>query len=155
MLPWGNVGDCTQNFTRNEVFDYTAVLSPEKCAEPSYTDTVIPSGCTTVGYVEHVCAGCGHTWRDSFTLPTHKPGDWVVTKEATFEESGVRTQSCTVCGEIVAEEVINPHVAGEWELVQEPGYNVPGLYRQVCTDCGAVLAEEPAPALIPVSSICP
>ena len=82
MLPWGNIGDCTQDFVRNEVFDYTAVLRPEKCAEPSVTDTVHTPDCTAAGYTEHVCAGCGYTWRDSFKLPAHTPGEWVVTKMA-------------------------------------------------------------------------
>ena len=153
MLPWGNIGECTQNFVRNEVFDYTAVLRPEKCAEPSVTDTVYSPDCTNAGYTEHTCAGCGYTWRDSFTLPAHQPGEWVIARDATFEESGLRTLSCTVCGQILQEEEIAPHVAGEWQLVKEPEYNVPGLNQQLCTDCGAVLAEEPIPALVPVSSI--
>ena len=153
MLPWTNVSECSQNFVRNEVFDYNAVLRPEKCAEPSCTDTVRQADCTDAGYTEHVCSGCGHTWRDSFVPVTHQPGEWVVTKEATFEESGVRSLPCSVCGQIIRQEVIPPHVAGEWELVRQPDYNVPGLYQQRCTDCGQVLAEEPVPALIPVSSI--
>ena len=153
MLPWGNVGECTQNFVKNEVFDYTAVLRPEKCAEPAYTDTVYSPDCTSIGYTEHVCADCGYTWRDSFTLPAHQPGEWTVTKDATFEESGTKTLSCAVCGQVLQEEVINPHVAGEWQEVQPADYNTPGLMQQLCTDCGAVLAEEPLPALVPVSSI--
>jgi len=153
MLPWTNVSECTQDFVRNEIFDYDAVLRPEKCAEPSYTETVQSADCTHVGFTEHVCTVCGNTWRDSFVPVTHQPGEWVVTKEATFEESGLRTLSCTLCGQRIREEVIAPHVAGEWTLVREPDYNVPGLYQQLCTDCGAVLAEETIPALVPVSSI--
>jgi hypothetical protein len=36
----------------------------------------------------------------------HKPGDWIITKEATYTAAGERVKKCTVCGEITATEVI-------------------------------------------------
>ena len=36
----------------------------------------------------------------------HTPGDWVVVQAATTMEEGLREQYCTICGEMVASEVI-------------------------------------------------
>lgn len=36
----------------------------------------------------------------------HTAGDWIVTKEATYTQSGEREKKCSVCGEVVATEVI-------------------------------------------------
>ena len=41
FLTWTNITECTADFQRNEIFDYSAAVKPEKCAEPSYTDTVV------------------------------------------------------------------------------------------------------------------
>ncbi len=148
MLTWTSVTDVTVNFQRNEVFDYSAVLRPEKCAVPTLTETVHTADCHDVGYTEHTCTVCGNTWRDSFVPQAHVPGEWIVSTPATYTESGVRVQLCSLCGKTLREEVIAPHVDGEWVTAVEPGYGQPGLMQLLCADCGAVLAEEPTPALI-------
>ena len=60
FLTWTNITECTADFQRNEIFDYSAAVKPEKCAEPSYTDTVVTGNCDTFGYTEHTCAVCGY-----------------------------------------------------------------------------------------------
>ena len=153
LLIWTDTAENTAAFTPNEVFDYSTPLRPEKCAEPQYTETVQTADCEHIGYTEHTCTGCGYTWRDSFSGITHSPGDWTVTKEATYTDSGVRARLCTICGQVVEEETINPHVAGDWATAREPDYGKDGLEQLICTDCGAVLEERTLPGLIPVSSI--
>ncbi|MBQ7738008.1 MAG: Ig-like domain-containing protein [Oscillospiraceae bacterium] len=144
---------CQPSFIRDEVFDYTAVLSPEKCSEPHIVDEVTSFSCSEIGYTTHTCTVCGNTWRDSFTLGAHTPGEWVVIREATTEESGLKAQSCSVCGQVIAQEEIPPHVPGDWVVVRDPGYGTTGLRQILCRDCGAVLEEEEMAALIPVSNI--
>ena len=153
LLLWTDTAGNTADFAANEVFDYTTPLRPEKCAEPQYTETVHVSDCEHGGYTEHVCSGCGYTWRDGFSGVTHAPGDWTVTKEATYTESGVKARLCTICGQVVEEAVINPHIAGDWVTAREPDYGADGLEQLICSDCGAVLEERTLPGLIPVSSI--
>jgi uncharacterized protein YjdB len=153
LLTWTDTAANTADFIRDEVFDYSVPLRPEKCEEPVYTETVQTADCYQIGFTEHTCTGCGNTWRDSFVPITHQPGDWVVTQDATYTESGIKAQICTVCGQVVAEQVIAPHVAGEWTVTKEPDYGVEGLEQLLCSDCGAALEERTLPALIPMSRI--
>lgn len=154
MLTWTSLSENAVNgFERNEIYDYSAVLRPERCAEPVLTETVRAAGCDGCGYTEHTCTVCGNTWRDSFVPETHEPGEWVVTKEATYTESGVRAQQCVLCGKTLREETIAPHVDGEWIVAREADFGVPGLMQLLCADCGAVLAEEPTPARIPADRV--
>lgn len=157
--PGGMTGN-TDAFTRNEVFDYSAELSPEKCASPVYTEAVTEADCTRSaagddyagwGYTAHTCSGCGYTWRDTYTAPVHEPGEWQITREATYTDSGERARYCTRCGALLETETIAPHVAGDWQTVREPTYTEPGLRERYCTDCGELLESEELPTLIPVS----
>lgn len=151
LLTSAPVTGCTEDFTRDEIYDYTETLRPEGCAEPQMTDIVTAFACDW-GYTTHTCTVCGNTWRDSFTPPPHVPGEWTIVLAATFEESGLREKVCTQCGEMLAREVIAPHVAGEWTVVQAPDYGRIGLRQRVCTDCGVILEEETIPAIVAVEA---
>ena len=153
LLTWTSMTDVTPSFERNEIFDYSAVLRPEKCAEPALSETVRPADCGGCGYTEHVCAVCGNSWRDSFVPVSHEPGEWTVTKEATYTEPGQKERRCVLCGALIAEETIAPHVDGEWVVAREADFGVPGLRQLLCADCGAILAEEPIPARIAAAHI--
>ena len=67
--------------------------------------TIIDSAettCTEAGYVTYICA-CGHSYTETFEALGHTVGDWVVVKEATATESGLKQKMCTVCGEVMEE----------------------------------------------------
>lgn len=153
LLTWTSMTNVTPDFQRNEVFDYTALMRPEQCAEPALTETVHPADCESCGYTEHTCTVCGNTWRDRFVPEAHEPGEWVVTKEATYTDSGERELHCALCGSVMRREIVRPHVDGDWVVVKEPDFGVPGLRQLLCIDCGAVLAEEPLPARIGAESV--
>lgn len=153
LLSGTNMAENSQQFQRNELFDYTLRLDPEKCGEPQLTEEVHAAGCDEIGYTVHTCTVCGNTWRDSFVLETHQPGDWQITQAATTETAGVRVRVCVLCGQVLEEETIAPHVPGDWTLVREPDYGVTGLRQRLCVDCGQVLEEDVSPALVPVTGI--
>lgn len=148
LLTWTDMSNCSQTFRRNELFDYTVRLYPEKCEAPSLVETRTEPSCESWGYTTHSCTVCGNSWKDDFTPPVHAPGDWVVTVPATYTESGERERSCTLCGQVIEREPIAPHVAGDWVVVREPDYGVDGLRQRFCTDCGQVLEEEAIPGKI-------
>lgn len=147
------IKNCTESFQRNETTDYSARLSPEKCDEPLVEDEVRQAFCNEPGCTVHTCTVCGNSWRDSFVVVPHQPGEWTVTQPATYEDSGMKVLRCAVCGETLEEAVINPHVAGEWVVSREPGYGAEGLRQLLCADCGEALEEEVIPALVPVSAV--
>ena len=148
FLTWAEAIDCTDAFTANEVFDYEAILTPEKCSDPQLDMTVTEPTCTEWGYTEYACKGCGNSRRTDFVPPTHTEGEWTVTTDATYEESGVLSLLCAVCGEVMEEKALAPHVAGEWVTESGADYEHTGLRRLYCTDCGALLEEETLPLLV-------
>ena len=56
-------------FKRDETKDYSTVLLPEQCGEPSYVETVVPPSGSRWGYTRHECGGCGYHWTDNYTAP--------------------------------------------------------------------------------------
>lgn len=64
----------------------------------SYKATVTASTCTAKGYTAYQCA-CGDSYQDNYTEALgHSYGDWVTTREATTEEEGQQTRTCSRCG---------------------------------------------------------
>ncbi len=88
------------DFQRDERKDYSKELRPEMCESPSYTQTPVPSGCSSYGYTKYVCNGCGYEYTDHYTLFSHTVTAWTVTKAPTVEEEGESQASCEACGEV-------------------------------------------------------
>lgn len=103
------------DFNRDEVFDYSVVLKPEMCDNPVYTEVVTPSICNEFGFTTYTCNECGHSYTDKYTFLSHNYGDWEVTTEPTYTETGIRTRTCQDC--LVVEEEIIPIL--EPETTQE------------------------------------
>ncbi len=135
-------------FERREVYDYTAELLPHYCENSSCSTTVTGSDCSGFGYTSYVCDGCGYTYTDNYTAPSHGEGLWAVTREATTEESGEKVLHCSLCGEVLETAVIAPHVPGQWTVDIAPDYQIPGRQVIRCTDCGEILEEQEIPPLV-------
>lgn len=104
LLTWPDRMDRnSSDFARNETFDYSVVLKPERCETPRYEDTVTPPDCDGWGYTTHRCAVCGYTYRDSYT-PAHTPGDWETAVEPTYDAEGLLRRYCTLCGALVGQK---------------------------------------------------
>ena len=70
-----------------------------------FTTTVAPT-CTDGGYDLYTCSGCGATERRNLTdAAGHKWDNGVVTTAPTETTPGVRTRTCTVCGDIREEAI--------------------------------------------------
>ncbi len=62
-----------------------------------YTDKVVKPTCTEDGYTEHTCE-CGEIYLDEYVDKIgHKYNDFVIDKEPTFDEEGVKSKYCVVC----------------------------------------------------------
>ena len=71
----------------------------------SYKAVVTAPTCTEKGYTTHTCA-CGDSYVDAYTDALgHAWDEGKVTKAATETESGVKTFTCTRCGETKAEVI--------------------------------------------------
>ncbi len=121
------------DFKRDERKDYSAILRPEMCESPVYTENPVASGCDSFGYTEYTCQGCGYTHRDHYTLPSHTVTEWVLTKAPTEEETGISTGSCDGCGmEFTREEekLAPTEPATEPPATAEPETTVPEAAAQ-------------------------
>ncbi len=92
----GNV----DNFTRNEVFDYSKNLLPEGCEKPNYTDTKVEATDTEEGYTLHSCANCGYEYKDAYTLKKHNVTSWEDFKNYDNDQV-LKKGLCLSCNETV------------------------------------------------------
>lgn len=70
-----------------------------------------------------------------------------VTTEPTCEAAGVKTITCTICGETKTESIpATGHKAGDWEVTKPATCTANGEKVQKCTVCGKVLKTEVIPA---------
>ena len=71
----------------------------------SYKDVVTAPTCTAKGYTTHTCS-CGDSYVDTYVDALgHAWDNGKVTKEPTETETGVKTFTCTRCGETKAETI--------------------------------------------------
>ena len=78
---------------------------PKLTHEHSYDAVVTARTCTAKGYTTHTCA-CGDSYVDAYTDALgHAWDEGKVTKAATETESGVKTFTCTRCGETKTEVI--------------------------------------------------
>ena len=106
LTPTKRIIDNSDSFQRNETTDYSKVLSPEQCEQPDYEDTITPPDCTSWGYTQHQCRGCGYSWIDTYTPPCHDEGKWVTISDSDFERTGLKQLCCRRCGQVLNEESI-------------------------------------------------
>ena len=71
-----------------------------------YKKVVIAPTCTAKGCTVYTCTVCNNTYADTYVNALdHSFGEWVVTKEATILEAGVRIRTCMTCGKEETEEI--------------------------------------------------
>ena len=107
--------------------------------------------CGTAGSKEITCSRCD--FKDTKEIPAtgnHAYGDWVIVKEATCTEEGLRTQTCANCGDVL-EEVIpkTDHTWNEGEVSKQPTCTENGERTFTCTVCQETKTEvaEDLPAI--------
>ena len=119
-----------------------AVSDKGACLHTDYgtTERTVPATCGKAGRVDTICSNCGEVVSTRELPPTgaHVWGNGVVTTAPTETTPGVRTYTCTVCGDI-REETIPATGAHDYQFTKnvaptctDGGYN---LYT--CSGCGA------------------
>ncbi len=106
-----------------------------------------PATCTSDGWTAYqVCADCGEI-EGYETVPAkgHRFGEFVVTKEPTCTETGVKERVCEVCGEKETETVPALGHKGPFTTIKAPTCTEAGSEKRICTVCGAEEVREIAP----------
>ena len=136
------------------------VSSKGACLHTGYgtTENTVPPTCGADGCIETVCANCGDVIATK-VIPATGAHTWdsgTVTAEPTETTPGVRTFTCTVCGQTKNETIpaTGAHTH-DWDNGTEtvaPTEHTPGVRTYTCTVCGQTRTE-----IIPTtgSAVCP
>ena len=102
----------------------------------SYTSVISEPTCTKRGYTTHTCA-CGDSYVDTYTDALgHAWDEGKVTKPATEAEDGVKTFTCTRCGETKTETIPKlTHEHSYKAVVTAPTCTAKGYTTHTCS-CG-------------------
>lgn len=89
-------------------------------------EITVECGKDTWSLVLHVSDVCDHEW-----------GSGMMTKRATCTTAGIRTYTCSICGETMSETVpATGHSWSEWTIVKEATSTEKGLEERTCSECG-------------------
>ena len=74
----------------------------------------------------------------------HTESDWIVLKDASCTENGLKYQECSTCSSIIDLEIINRtlHSSSEWIIIKEATEYEDGIKQKICTTCKEVMDEE-------------
>jgi len=97
----------------DKVEEVIPVISTEECTHEwaeVVDDQYLASAATCEAKATYYksCSLCGEVSEETFEageLAEHKYGEWVVTKEPTEAETGLKEKECSVCGDKVTEEI--------------------------------------------------
>ena len=110
--------------------------------------TVVKPKCDKDGYAYGRCVDCLEVFTedDPIILPAlgvaHKWDDGKVTTQPTCENTGVRTFTCTTCGDTKTETIPSLGHTTELQGVSEPTCTETGYTGdEVCTVCGAIVEQ--------------
>ena len=112
------------------------------CLHTDYgtTERTVPATCGEAGRVDTICSNCGEVVSTRELPPTgaHDWGNGVVTTAPTETTPGVRTFTCTVCGDI-REETIPATGAHDYRFTKTvaPTCTDGGYDLYTCSGCGA------------------
>ncbi len=137
------------------------VSSKGACLHTGYgtTENTVPATCGEAGRIDTICSNCGEvvSTKEIPATGAHTWDNGTVTTEPTETTPGVRTYTCTVCGEVKTEVIpatgAHTHVWDNGTVTIAPTETTPGVRTYTCTVCGQTKSE-----IIPAtggSSVCP
>ena len=131
------------------------------CLHTGYgtTENTVPATCGEAGHADTICSNCGEvvSTKEIPATGAHTWDNGTVTTEPTETTPGVRTYTCTVCGQTKNETIpatgAHTHVWDNGTVTIAPTETTPGVRTYTCTVCGQTKNE-----IIPAtggSSVCP
>jgi hypothetical protein len=96
---------------------------------------IIPPDCTVEGEEKCTCTVCGIVNVAKIPMTDHTPSDWIIDKEPTTEEEGLKHKDCTVCGQYLGSNTI-------------PKLEVEDTNTYLVTESGEFLTDEQGNLLI-------
>lgn len=137
------------------------VSSKGACLHTGYGthENTVPATCGEAGRTETICDNCGEvvSTKEIPATGAHTWDNGTVTTEPTETTPGVRTYTCTVCGEVKTEVIpatgAHTHKWDAGKVTTEPTETTPGVRTYTCTICGLTKEEVIPPT--GGSTVCP
>lgn len=137
------------------------VSSKGACLHTGYGthENTVPATCGEAGRTETICDNCGEvvSTKEIPATGAHTWDNGTVTTEPTETTPGVRTYTCTVCGEVKTEVIpatgAHTHKWDAGKVTTEPTATTPGVRTYTCTICGLTKEEVIPPT--GGSTVCP
>ena len=146
QINWGYTGQISFNGRLYDVSGGKATLHIDESHQHAYRDVVVAPTCTLKGYTEHICDGCGDSYKDSYTKELGHDYKSEITKSPTCTENGVRTYTCNRCNDSYIEPVLKTAHRYE-DTVVEPTCTSNGYTKHVCPICGDSYTDNEKAAL--------
>ena len=112
--------------------------------------------CSTCGIAEG--QALGHTWNPATCIAPetcsvcgesqgealgHAIDSWTILKDSTCTEIGKESGTCSVCDEVVEQEIsLKEHTPSDWTVTVQPTSDENGTHIKTCTACGVELESE-------------
>ena len=128
------------------------VSSKGACLHTGYgtTENTVPATCGEAGRVDTICSNCGEviSTKEIPATGEHTWDNGTVTTEPTETTPGVRTYTCTVCGQ-TKNETIPATGAHDYQFTKNvaPTCTADGYDLYTCSGCGATEKRNSKPAL--------
>lgn len=98
-----------------------------------YDIELIEATCLEGGYTKYSC-DCGYKYRDDYTKPLgHSYGDWEDIEEPDCNKYGKRQKSCSLCGNIISENISKLECEFSLHILKEPTLDSEGVLANVCS----------------------
>ena len=115
----------------------------------SYGAVVTAPTCTEQGYTTYTCNRCQFAYEDNFVDATGHVWSWVIDKEATYTETGLKHQECSVCDAIQSVNTVIPVKTHEHnytsEVTTNPTCTEKGVETFTCSICNDSYTHDIAP----------
>lgn len=148
--PWTTTKEptCLAEGQRERTCTVCGYAETETLPKAAHTPSEAPAKaatCTEPGHgAGSVCAVCGAVLAETETIPAlgHAWDGGAVTKAATCTEAGVKTYTCSSCGEKKTETIpATGHTFGAWSTTKAATCTTEGQRARQCTSCGYTETE--------------
>ena len=112
----------------------------------SYNSVVTPAQCGVKGYTTYTCTRCGDSYKDDETAALEHNWEVVEDKPASYTETGLQHEECSLCHEKRNEGTVIPviphdHVYNS-KTTKEPTCTATGIKTLTCSLCGDTKTED-------------
>lgn len=111
----------------------------------AYDTVVTTPTCTEDGYSTFTCSICQYSYVGNKVSKTNHSWTWIVDKDATCGENGIKHEKCSKCSAVQSENTIIPatgkHAYGDAIVVTEATCTSTGKKVSVCSVCSYELEE--------------